>query len=167
MRHSFTLLLLFASVTAAAEDRWLEFGGHTKFRLVGQSFPQDSLYRDIAGPDSLDAGGELRLNLKARHERWSFKADYQFIGLLSEFLPAGLPSDDRRLFDFTKTIHDGGDNALAHRLDRFWVAYTGEKTVVRIGRQALSWGGGLFFFADGPRQSVRSDRNRHRVQERR
>ena len=35
--------------------------------------------------------------------------------------------------------------ALANRLDRLWVGYTGEKTVVRLGRQALSWGNGLFF----------------------
>jgi hypothetical protein len=65
--------------------------------------------------------------------------------LHSEFLPAGLPSDERRLFDFTKILNDGDENAIAHRLDRFWVGYTSEKAVVRFGRQALSWGNGLFF----------------------
>jgi len=56
-----------------------------------------------------------------------------------------MPTDERRLFDFTKVISEGSDNAWVHRLDRFWVGFTGDKTVVRVGRQALSWGNGLFF----------------------
>jgi len=63
----------------------------------------------------------------------------------SEFLPLGLLTDDRRLFDLTSTLHDDSENAIVHRLDRFWVGYTGDKMVVRFGRQALSWGNGLFF----------------------
>jgi hypothetical protein len=32
-----------------------------------------------------------------------------------------------------------------HRLDRLTVGYTSEKEVIRFGRQALSWGNGLFY----------------------
>ncbi len=32
-----------------------------------------------------------------------------------------------------------------HRLDRLAVGYTGERVVLRIGRQAISWGNGLFY----------------------
>ena len=128
-----------------ADDRPYEIGGHTKLRLVGQSYPEDSLFRDLVGSNSLDVAGELRLNFSTKRDRWSFYADYQFIALHSEFLPAGLSNDDSRLFDLTKTLSDGDNSANFHRLDRFWVGYTGEKIVVRFGRQALSWGNGLFY----------------------
>jgi hypothetical protein len=60
-------------------------------------------------------------------------------------LRGGPPNDDRRLFNFSDVITEGGDSAILHRLDRFWVGYTSEKTVVRLGRQALSWGNGLVY----------------------
>jgi hypothetical protein len=143
-RSCLAALLLFAAV-AAAEDSPYEFGGHTKLRLVGQTYPDDSLFRDIAGSSSLDTIGEVRLNLAAKTSGWSFHADYQLLGIYSEFLSLGLPNDDRRLFDFTKVISDGSEHAWLHRLDRLWVGYAGEKFVVRAGRQALSWGNGLYF----------------------
>jgi hypothetical protein len=145
MRLSYAIPLLVISTVVLADDSSYEFGGHTKFRIVGQSYPDDSLFRDLVGSSSVDAAGELRLNFSTKSELLSFHADYQLIALRSEFLPVGLPSDDHRLFDFTKTIDDGDDNAILHRLDRFWVGYAGEKAVVRFGRQALSWGNGLFF----------------------
>jgi len=146
-RFAALAMTAFFLITSAAhaDDSAYEFGGHTKLRLVGQSYPEDSLFRDLAGSNSLDAAGELRLNFSTKRELWSFYADYQLIALHSEFLPASLPNDDQRLFDLTKTLSDGNNNASLHRLDRFWVGYAGEKTVVRFGRQALSWGNGLFY----------------------
>jgi hypothetical protein len=139
------LLLLCIPALALADDASIEFGGHTKFRLLGQRFGGESLYSDVAGQTALDAGGELRLNVGAERGRWAVQSDYQLLALYSEFLPAGLPDDGGRLFDFTHVLAEGGETAAAHRLDRFWVGYTGERTVVRLGRQALSWGNGLFF----------------------
>ena len=152
---SLAMTLVIVSAVALADDSPFELGGHTKFRILGQSYPDDSLFRDLAGATSLDAAGEVRLNFSTKRQQWSFFADYQLLGLHSEFLPlvasyreilpAGLPNDDRRLFDLTKVLHDGSDTTIAHRLDRFWIGYTGEKAVLRFGRQALSWGNGLFF----------------------
>jgi len=144
MRFSLALFLVLAGAWATADDG-MEFGGHTKLRLVGQSFGDNSLFRDVAGSTSFDTAGELRLNFSTRRNGWSFHSDYQLIALRSEFLALGLPTDDQRSFDFTSTLHDGNDDAIVHRLDRLWVGYTGNKTVVRVGRQALSWGNGLFF----------------------
>jgi len=136
-------LTLFVPVTMAEDG--MDFGGHTKLRLVGQSFDDSSLLHDIAGSTALDTAGEFRFDLAAVRSGWTFHADYQLIAAHSEFLPAGLPSDDRRLFDLTVTLHEGSEDAVVHRLDRFWAGYTGDKVVVRVGRQALSWGNGLFF----------------------
>ncbi|NIL95263.1 MAG: hypothetical protein GTO71_12695 [Woeseiaceae bacterium] len=145
MRLSCAVLFLLGAAVAAADDVSYEFGGHTKIRVVGQSYPGDSLFRDLFGSTSTDAAGELRANFSARTAGWSFHADYQLLGLYSEFLPLGQPNDDRRLFDLTRIVTDGSDYAWLHRLDRAWAGFAAEKFVVRVGRQALSWGNGLFF----------------------
>jgi hypothetical protein len=145
MRRSWLLVLLIIAGVAAADDASYDFGGHTKLRITGQTYAGDSLFRDLVGSSSADAAGELRLNFSAKKSRWSFHADYQLLGLYSEFLPFGMPSDDARLFNLTKTFSEGTDNAWLHRLDRLWAGYTSDKMVVRVGRQALSWGNGLFF----------------------
>jgi len=146
MRPSVLFALLLLPAVASAGDLKTEYGGHTKFRLVGQSYPDDSLFRDIVGSNALDSTADLRLNFKGRSGRWTFDAAYQLIGLHADTLPiTGLPNDDRRLFNLTDVIDDGGDAAILHRLDRLWVGYASEKTVVRFGRQALSWGNGLFY----------------------
>lgn len=145
MRSRLALVFLLAAGVAAADEAKVDFVGHTKLRLVGQSFDSSSLFHDIAGSTSLDSGGELRLNLSLGKSGWALQADYQLVAAHSEFLPAGLPSDDNRWFDMTHTVHEGSSTAIVHRLDRFWAGYTGEKAVVRFGRQALSWGNGLFF----------------------
>ncbi|MBT8107841.1 MAG: hypothetical protein KJP17_06375 [Gammaproteobacteria bacterium] len=137
--------LLLAGLGSAAETA-TEFGGHTKLRATGQAFPEDSAFREIVGSSALDVLGELRLNLNARSGHWSFDAAWQAVGLHADTLPVtGLPNDDRRYLDLTSVIDESGNSAILHRLDRVWVGYTSEKAVVRLGRQALSWGNGLFY----------------------
>jgi len=158
MRPDVVALLCFLAFSAHAKDSEFDFTGHTKLRLTGQSFPSDSLLRDLAGSESIDFTGDLRLNLEWDRDAWSFDANYQLIALYgdqiewSRNLPPGsdlfirrLPDDDRRLFDLTDVITDSGKTAVLHRLDRAWLAYTSEKAVLRFGRQALSWGNGLFY----------------------
>ena len=157
MRRELWLLLFIAATAVAGADPY-ELGGHTKLRFVGTSFPSGSLLRELAGSRSLDLEGDLRLNFKAAPGRWTFNADYQLIGLYGDRveytrgLPPGLglfvprlPGDERRLFDLSKVMHDRDKAALLHRLDRLWAGYASEKTVVRVGRQAITWGNGLFY----------------------
>ena len=145
MRPSPAFLLLVVSTVALADGNSYDFGGHSKLRLLAQNYPDDSLFRDVIGANSVDGAGELRLYSSAKNDKWSLHADYQLIAINSDFLAAGLPEDDSRLFDLTSVLDDSNRNALLHRLDRFWVGYAGEKTVVRFGRQALSWGNGLLY----------------------
>lgn len=143
MRLSAAIVLMIVASAAMADDGKFEFTGHTKLNAMGQNYPDDSALQALYGSSSLDAQADARLNLKWRNAGWRFNADYQFVGLHSEFLR--LPNDDRRLFNLTDVISDSGDNALLHRLDRLWLGYSNEKVVVRFGRQALSWGNGLFY----------------------
>jgi hypothetical protein len=158
MRPDIVLLSILACSVAGADEGPLEWGGHSKFRLIDQSYPEGSLFREAAGSNALDLEGELRLSLKGGHERWSFETDYQLFALYGDtpglatdtglppaFGPNRIPDDGRRLFDLSGVIHDGGDTTVAHRLDRLWAAWTSDKVVARVGRQALSWGNGLFF----------------------
>jgi len=128
------ILLLALPALAGAADGNTEFGGHTKLRVVGQTYPSDSLFHDLYGSSSIDTQGGLRLNLEHRQSGWTFNTNYQLAALNGERF--SLPDDSRRLFDLTSVIDQGTESALVHRLDRLWVGYTSEKAVVRFGRQA-------------------------------
>jgi len=144
--RALSVLLLLAGITSAhASD--VELLGHTKLRAVAASYPADSLARDVIGSESLDVTGDLRLNADFRRDRWSADAAYQLVALRWDTLPFSgtLPDDGRRLLDMTSVISENGRNALVHRIDRLSAGFASEKTVLRIGRQALSWGNGLFY----------------------
>lgn len=141
----------------AADRPETTLGGHLKARLLGAALPADSLFRDSAGAIALDAEGDLRLNLELDQGSWSLRADYQlffavgdqariFLGLPGDgvFFPR-YPNDDLRLMDLTDTLAEGNQGLWRQRLDRLWVGWTGERTVLRVGRQSLSWGNGLFY----------------------
>lgn len=136
------LSFIFPALVGADEGK-AEFGGHTKLRVVGQSYPSDSLFHELFGDNSIDTQGDLRLNLEHRQNGWTANANYQLAALNGEMFV--LPDDDTRLINLTSVIDRGGKSALMHRLDRLWVGYTSEKAVVRFGRQALSWGNGMFY----------------------
>ncbi|MDJ0750749.1 MAG: hypothetical protein QNJ11_14785, partial [Woeseiaceae bacterium] len=145
MPRSLLLLFLAIPVLAGAEVE-TEYGGHTKFRLVGESYPANSVFHDVVGGETIDLAADLRLNLQLESGRWTFDSAWQLVGLQGEGLRiSGIPDDDRRLLNLSDVIADGTESALLHRLDRFWVGYTSEKAVVRFGRQALSWGNGLAY----------------------
>ncbi|MDX1405982.1 MAG: hypothetical protein R3192_15670 [Woeseiaceae bacterium] len=147
------MLASLLSSTVGAQETEYELGGHLKGRLLGQAFPDNSAFRQVAGETAGDLEGNLRLNFSAGKGAWSFDAAYQaFAGYGDRIadaglLPvgAGLPDDDRRLFDLSKSIDDDGKFVALHRLDRLAVGYTSSTTVVRFGRQALSWGNGLIY----------------------
>lgn len=157
MRHSALLILLLIAFAAAADSNF-EFTGHTKLNAHSLSYPDDSALRALFGSNSLDSQADVRLNLQWRNDGWAFDANYQLVGLHGDSIGLGsdlppdfgnfinrLPNDDRRWFDLTDVISDSGDNALLHRLDRLWIGYSTQQTVIRFGRQALSWGNGLFY----------------------
>ena len=145
-RSALCLLLAAAAAAASAGDN-VEFGGHGKLRAAGTALPGDSAFRELLGSHALDASGELRAKLAIGGGGWSFAADYQLVALDWDSLAVtgALPGDRRRYLDLTSVITESGRRALLHRLDRLSFAYTGERIVVRAGRQALSWGNGMFY----------------------
>ena len=138
-----SLLLLCAIPCLASAEAKTEFGGHTKFRIVGQTYSSDSLFHDQFGGSSLEGVADLRLNLEYRQHGWTIASDYQLLALNGETIRP--PDDRRRLFDLSSTFSQGTESAVLHRLDRLWLGYSTERAVVRFGRQVLSWGNGLFY----------------------
>jgi len=141
---------------ADSSTRWT-FGGHTKYQYNHIRIPEDSVLQSINGVSLQDQNLEVRLKVSARRERWGFNTHIQFIAVHSDTLAgfrdfpqlvfpgAGIINDDRRWFNLTHEISNKDKNATLFRLDRISLAYTGDKTVVRFGRQAISWGNGLLF----------------------
>ncbi len=145
-------------VLASAGAYSAEIGGHAKVSDTTRTFPADSLIRDAVGANSSDLSAELRLNFDWRSDAWSVDADWQaailhgdlneLAALLPPEIGAGflaVPNDDRRLMRLTDVVSTSGDAVLLHRLDRLALTWTGEQTVIRFGRQALTWGNGLFY----------------------
>ena len=139
-----------------AAGSW-SFGGHAKYRYLHTGIPADSVLYRTGGDPLQDHGFESRLEASGRRGAWELDAHLQFIalhadmlavagGALSPLVPAtGVINDARRWFDLTHEFNNDGNHASLLRLDRASVAYAGDKTVVRFGRQAVSWGSGLLF----------------------
>lgn len=133
-------------------------GGHAKLQATATLYPDGSLWRDALGASDLDRGAELRLRWQQRAGGWEAAADYQLLtrhrqsaalapalaGTGSSGQPA-LPDDDRRWWDLTHEIDSSEDSLTLQRLDRLHVGYSNERVVLRLGRQAVSWGNGLLF----------------------
>ena len=160
MRPEIGFCLLALAASAAADG--VDIGGLTKLNLLGATYPDDSVLRQAIGPSSLDVQGEFRLNLEWRGDGYAADAAYQAFALygdtvdLGAGLPPGvpaviqrLPNDDRRLFDLSRVVSKSSDHALLHRMDRLWVGHSGDRHVLRFGRQALSWGNGQYLRRNG------------------
>jgi hypothetical protein len=147
---------LLAAEQGDSKTDWT-FAGHSKFQYIHTRIPDDSVLQDISGDSLQDFNLEVRLRAAARRDRWDFKTDLQFITVHSDTLSASdkLPlllfpgadiiNDGRRWFNLTHVFHNEDKNATLARLDRVSLGYTGDKTVIRFGRQAVSWGNGLLY----------------------
>jgi len=54
-------------------------------------------------------------------------------------------SDESRLFDLTKNIHQGQRSLVQHRVDRFNWTWTPDWGSLIVGREAVTWGNGMVF----------------------
>jgi hypothetical protein len=154
----FTLIgaLLGVSPIAAAELDY-NFQGHLKGIANYQQFSADSLHDELGYRQAADLNSDTRINFKAYSGAWQVETDYQLISIYGDtqrlsnqlpsnsLLPAALINDQQRLFNLTHTITAQDNYALVHRLDRAAVSYVEDALVVKLGRQAISWGNGLIY----------------------
>jgi len=150
------ILSVQASGRAGEVTDWT-FGGHTKYQYIHTWIPGNSVLQGINGDSLQEQDFEVRLKVSARRGGLDFNTHTQIFAVHSDSLPvlselpglvrpgADVINDDRRWFNLTHEVGNKNKNASVVRLDRISIGYTGDRTVVRFGRQAISWGNGLLF----------------------
>jgi hypothetical protein len=147
------------------KDIEAEWGGHIKGRWA-VSWPEErSIFQPVGTGTFYDGNTEGRLNNRLFFGKWGYlETHYEMIlsggwtrsksrqlekvlpGLFRDGLLISRPvEDERRFMDLTKTIDQHDDYILYHRLDRLSLTLLPKWGVVRIGRQAITWGNGLLF----------------------
>lgn len=125
----------------------LTAGGHAKYTFGHKQYPDNALAVSNGGRHQTEHTGNIRLAFAGRQKGVGFKAHYEMLSLLAESdnITAGYDPDRYRLFDLTHTLEETNDFLFLHRLDRLFVAHSAGNLVVRLGRQAVSWGNGLVY----------------------
>ena len=156
-----TLLVVWTGLAAglaSAENPSFDLGGRVSPQVRVTSYPDDSLLHDLFGATSTDCAFDARVVLGVEHGRWSLDIDSQLIGIYADSLEASrrvpdelrglllqLPNDDERFMDLTSVLNDRGKSASLLRLDRLAVGFTTDNFVMKLGRQAITWGNGLVY----------------------
>ena len=142
---------------ASSQARGYDLGGHIKPQAILVNLPADSRLQDFSDDPMRDIGLDLRAILSGNESSWSWRGDYQLLALqgdqielaqnypLAGFRVTRLDDDERRLFDLTDQLVDHDDRVVVQRLDRLYLGHTSDRTVIKIGRQAISWGNGLIY----------------------
>lgn len=150
--------ILFSSMGLAMEADW---GGHlraqgTASRLSGSNildetgdsgpFHDGSFDGRLKG--EMDFGENLTIKIHAEAgvsggELW--KARSRLARIIPGMPGPASPSDDRRFFRLTLTDSHDDSRASWVRLDRLVGTWNLDQGTLRVGRQALTWGGGMIF----------------------
>lgn len=83
-------------------------------------------------------------------EAWSLSAHYDLLPIFGTFATAGFftsAENPLRLWDFDRLLHEDDDWTLQHGLDRLVLRYLHPRFEVRVGRQAIGFGGARLFNA--------------------
>jgi len=142
-----------------------QWGGHV--RTAGTVAWPDRQSRPLWENEPNLYDGFLQLRLKNDlffGSNWTFQTHYEAVAMAGDTLEKShqwqeqwpnspvvdmlaftVIDDDRRLMDLTHVIHAEPRDVVYHRLDRLNLTLTRPWGMVRLGRQALTWGNGLVF----------------------
>jgi hypothetical protein len=151
-----SLLVLYSSISLA-ED-W-SLGGHLKYQFKTTHYQSDNIYAQQGSQSPIDNFLDFRLTAENRWGAWDAQIHYEVLALYGDsqktreafsntgltVTTSSLPKDNQRLFKLTDTWGNSDKLEAVHRLDRFFVGYSGEQLVLRAGRQIVSFGNGLVF----------------------
>lgn len=130
-----------------------DFDTRVKWFTTAQYLPVGDALRLRTG-DSKPVGhqADLRLMWRPTFGNWRFLIDHattwrdEIGGSSPGFTFDQTPiADDRRLWDLTWAPGKDEEADLVHRFDRLALEYRTPTRAVTLGRQAVSWGGGLVF----------------------
>ncbi|WKE65252.1 hypothetical protein PVT67_16545 [Gallaecimonas kandeliae] len=149
MRSWFFLSLLCFAAQGA------DLGGRVKVGGDWQDGGSQSLDEALGHKTSAETSAQLRLALAQSLGNWAFKAAWQLDGsqgsavALAKDKAAAFPElaqgSDDSLWDLQQGWRAGHDSQYQQRWDRLNLGYSGQNLVMRLGRQALTWGAGQVF----------------------
>jgi len=151
IRGRVALLILtgtLVSMQARADD---DVHGRIEVQELGAFARSDSLDASLGARDRSDLSGNIRLTWEPSWDRWSVTVHYVIAsddgdGVRLAREEAGLlPAPPSTWFNLTNVFGDSGDVRNTQSIDRLSIAYATPDFVVRVGRQALTWGGGFVF----------------------
>ena len=168
--HIILLFLILLLGTSPAFGRELpgsldiQFGGHLKLKNSASWYDSATSIRQNKDNPFYDGSANLRLNTEAfAGDHFSLKIHYQaelsggqtrkeendlnfnFDELGSYALSNPQADDQTSLFDLTRVIEEEDEYIVLHKLDRLSVTYQPSWGMLRLGRQAITWGNGLTF----------------------
>ncbi|MFW2374200.1 MAG: hypothetical protein ACN4GM_13830 [Gammaproteobacteria bacterium] len=146
--RSLIVLLVCCVLTGISSPlRAWEYGGHFKYVFDHTKYPEASLGSSLGGERQTGQGINSRLLFSQHQDHWGFETHYELSALHSnsDSLQAIPDPDSRRWFDLSYVFENDSSDLILHRLDRLSLSYTSESLVMRLGRQAVTWGNGLVF----------------------
>lgn len=139
----------FACGSAQADSD--DIHGRLEIADAGTFSHGDSIEAALGDEDADDLLGNLRLTWEPSWDRWSVSFHYLVTMENGGDVPLVraetilLPEPPSTWFDLTDTFYNHGQAIGTQGIDRLAFAYTAPDFVVRVGRQALTWGSGLVF----------------------
>jgi hypothetical protein len=155
MNSALRTSLVFAAALHAMSTYAWDFD--TRVRLFGNAelLPDDDLQRSLDGSPAYEESADVRLMLRDEIGQWHLNTalvtlyeggdQFAFISNPQDTLDQ-TPRDDRlRYMDLTWTLEKGSRHETIQRFDRLALEYRAEHWGVTVGRDAVSWGGGVVF----------------------
>lgn len=127
---------------------------HGRLQLRGQYNAADNTSLDAYLNEQYrdNAFGDLRLTWQPRRGNWDMIMHYQMTGNIGDdvrynrkLAPYQGPTPALTWFDWKNDIVNKDNFLLEHKIDRMALGYSASNYVLRIGRQALTWGSGKLF----------------------
>jgi len=125
--------------------------GEIKAQYRYSNYDTDSLISTVSDDNLYENLIDLRLKTSATHNNWKLTAHYQINRLSGNSVEAdkqlllNFPQASKQWFDLEHTISEDKNSVTQHNIDRLFITHSTEKSIIKFGRQALSWGNGIVF----------------------
>ena len=144
---AFAFLLACSVVHADTGD----IHGRVELQDAGSFARNDSIDAVLGAENRNDLLANLRLTWEPSWDRWSVSIHYVLSAEDGDSVRLAhgetdlLPAPPSTWFNLTNKFADHAQIAGTQSIDRLAVTYTTPDFVIRVGRQALSWGSGMVF----------------------
>ena len=160
MRAGWLVIGMLLAMPFGASGFPVEVGGHLKASGRRIHYEAEDGRASLDTSHDLEGTADFRLTSRTRFTgslfldldyEWAYRGgeatrrrfDLAQAGIVS--MPDGEGGDRLRLFDLTATVSESSHHQTLHRLDRMALGWEAHGASLRVGRQAVSWGGGLLF----------------------